>query len=272
MRKSFLHLVTLALVAMGFVACSVKSGCDSDEVKIALAESIKQEVGDEARINYDSFVNLPITSEDYMIQSGEVAKGTTFICEVDATISLKNNLIFRDVIKYAPQYDYNNKLYIKVVEGMPSKNRVQNLVVAVAVARADLAKAQKAIVAKVFADNIDVTKPKAPNGESWGEWIMKISGLHHKKWKAIDNGIYPIDRMEGRVCNYDVYFKKLPILWINTKTGAIHFNPSKLLGSIDDPILADFCSILKESFSGYFENDAYLKGWRKQDDKIISLK
>ena len=35
--------------------------------------------------------------------------------------------------------------------------------VQVATARSDLASAQKAIVAKVFADNIDPTKPKAPN-------------------------------------------------------------------------------------------------------------
>ena len=37
MRKSFL-LGTLALVAMGFVACSTKNSCDSGAVKSALAE------------------------------------------------------------------------------------------------------------------------------------------------------------------------------------------------------------------------------------------
>lgn len=273
MRKSLLHLIALALVAMGLVACSTKNSCDSSAVKNALAESIKQTVGNNAKINYDSFVKIPIESGDYMLHIGNLTKDTTFICEVDTTIDLKNNLIFRDSIKYAPQYDYNKKLYIKLIEPSSiSKNKVTNLINVVNIARFDLMEAQKAIVAIVFANNIDTAQPQAPNGELWGEWIMKVAKLNPKKWKAIGNGIYPIDRMNEVVCvDYDDNYQKLPpILWINTKTGDMHFNPSKFVkNNIGEPTLADFCLILKESFSGYFKKFGY---WPKDDDRIVPLK
>ena len=66
MRKSFLHLVAIILVAMGFIACSSTASCDSSEVKGALAQSIKQMVGNEAQINYDSFEKIPL--QDYAIE------------------------------------------------------------------------------------------------------------------------------------------------------------------------------------------------------------
>ena len=64
-----------------------------------------------------------------------------------------------------------------------------------ATARSDLASVQKAIVAKVFADNIDATatKPTDPNkpwGQqgaatmTWGEWIMQVGGLDGSRWKV----------------------------------------------------------------------------------------
>ena len=34
MRKSFLHLVAIILVAMGFIACSSTASCNSSEVKV----------------------------------------------------------------------------------------------------------------------------------------------------------------------------------------------------------------------------------------------
>lgn len=263
MRKSLLHLVALALVAMGLVACSTKNSCDSSAVKNALAESIKQTVGNNAKINYDSFVKIPIESGDYMLHIENLTKDTTFVCEVDTTIDLKNNLIFRDSIKYAPQYDYNKKLYVKLIEPSSiSKNKVTNLINVVNIARFDLMEVQMAIVAIVFANDIDTAQPQAPNGELWGEWIMKVGKLNPKKWKAIGNGIYPIDRMNGVVCvDYDDNYQELPpILWINTKTGDMHFNPSKLVkNNIGEPTLANFCLMLKESYSGY-------------DDRIVPLK
>ena len=62
----------------------------------------------------------------------------------------------------------------------------------VATARSDMAAAQKAIVAKVFADNIDTTasKPTDPNRpwgqgnemNSWSEWIVEVAGLDGSRW------------------------------------------------------------------------------------------
>ena len=63
----------------------------------------------------------------------------------------------------------------------------------VATARSDLASVQKAIVAKVFADNIDATasQPTDPNKpwgqgdkmENWGKWIIQVGGLEGSRWK-----------------------------------------------------------------------------------------
>lgn len=67
----------------------------------------------------------------------------------------------------------------------------------VATARSDMASAQKAVVAKVFADNIDVSQAKAPNPNmavrdqntanfslTWGEWIIEIAGLDKGRWST----------------------------------------------------------------------------------------
>ena len=64
----------------------------------------------------------------------------------------------------------------------------------VATARSDLASVQKAIVAKVFADNIDATasKPTDPNKpwgqgstmDNWGKWIMEVGGLDGSRWQV----------------------------------------------------------------------------------------
>ncbi len=62
----------------------------------------------------------------------------------------------------------------------------------VATARSDMASAQKAIVAKIFADNIDSTQKSAPNPNQkaagaaydmpWGDWIMEVAGLDGGRW------------------------------------------------------------------------------------------
>lgn len=57
----------------------------------------------------------------------------------------------------------------------------------VTTARSELASAQKAIVAKIFADNIDAKKQKAPHPNNpnqtieWGEWIMEVAKLNKKR-------------------------------------------------------------------------------------------
>ena len=67
----------------------------------------------------------------------------------------------------------------------------------VATARSDLSSAQKAIVAKVFADNIDATQANAPDPNkavrdqtnmtlSWGEWMVEVAGLDKGRWTPGD--------------------------------------------------------------------------------------
>ena len=68
----------------------------------------------------------------------------------------------------------------------------------VATTRSDLASVQKAIVAKVFADNIDATSADAfdPNMpwtqgqklQDWGEWIMLVGGLDGARWNVPRGG------------------------------------------------------------------------------------
>ena len=62
----------------------------------------------------------------------------------------------------------------------------------VATARSDMASAQKAIVAKIFADNIDSTQKQAPDPNqkaaganynmNWGDWIIEVAGLDGGRW------------------------------------------------------------------------------------------
>lgn len=103
----------------------------------------------------------------------------------------------------------------------------------VANTKIDMTKAQKAIIANVFVNAIDTKSAKAPTGESWGEWIMRISGISSRRWQVADDGIYLIGCDSG----------KTPLLWINTNMETMQFNPSKLK---DD---SDFCKLLKESYS-----------------------
>lgn len=120
----------------------------------------------------------------------------------------------------------------------------------IAMARSDMASAQKAIVAKVFAANIDVKKPKAPNPNplgadyiEWGEWIMEVAELDSMRWKASHNGVYAIDNStRKRKACYDR--SGLPVLWIDTNNGNMVFNPSKLSDSYDD----GFCEQLSRSY------------------------
>ena len=67
----------------------------------------------------------------------------------------------------------------------------------IATARSDMAAAQKAIVAKIFADNIDATaeKPYDPNRpwgqgatmNNWSEWIIDVAGLDGSRWGVYGN-------------------------------------------------------------------------------------
>lgn len=125
----------------------------------------------------------------------------------------------------------------------------------IATARTDIASAQKAIISKVFADNIDIMEPKAPNGESWGEWILEVAGLDSVRWAVSNLGVYPIDVSTKTAC-YDE--SKTPLLWLNPRTGNMHFNPSKLAVDSDK---SKFCKGLKDSY----------KNTKANGDKIIDM-
>ena len=121
----------------------------------------------------------------------------------------------------------------------------------VATARSDLASAMKAVVAKVFADNIDTTQSKAPNPLGadyieWGEWIIEVAGLDSSRWKASGNGVYIIDnnKKKRKAC-YDR--SGLPLLWIDTSKGNMVFNPSKLSDNYDKKNNG-FCEDLRDSY------------------------
>ena len=104
----------------------------------------------------------------------------------------------------------------------------------------------------------DTKSPKAPNGKSWGEWLAeeaknifgygfsrpnsqkaferfqearKAYEKEADRWTIFDNGISPKGCDKGEV----------PLLWIDTKTGDVHFNPSKLSGG-------GFCNKLRDSY------------------------
>ena len=119
----------------------------------------------------------------------------------------------------------------------------------VATARSDISSAQKSIAAKVFADNINPTKSKAPNGKSWGEWIIEIAWLDKNRWKSFGtNGVYPIDIKANRAC-YDE--SELPLLWINPRDSTMNFNPSRLSDNYGKK--NGFCENLRDSYVS--END-----------------
>ena len=126
----------------------------------------------------------------------------------------------------------------------------------IATARSDIASAQKAIIAKVFADNIDVRQPKAPNGESWGEWILEVAMLDSTRWAVSNLGVYPIDTISTKTACYDE--NKTPLIWINPRTGNMHFNPSKLAVDSDK---SKFCKELRDRYK-----DAKTNG-----DKVVPL-
>ncbi len=128
----------------------------------------------------------------------------------------------------------------------------------IATARSDVSSIQKQIISKVFADNMidKLMQPKAPNGESWGEWIMEVAGLDSGRWAVGKLGVYPIDIISTQTACYDD--SKTPLIWINPRTGSMHFNPSKLALDSDK---SKFCKGLRDSYK-----DAKTNG-----DKVVPL-
>lgn len=84
---------------------------------------------------------------------------------------------------------------------------------------------------------------------------MEIAMLDSTRWAVSDLGIYPIDESTKIAC-YDE--SKMPLLWINPRTGKMHFNPSKL--AVDNN-KSKFCNGLKDSY----------KNAKANGDKIIDI-
>ncbi|WP_181881727.1 type II secretion system protein [Helicobacter sp. MIT 14-3879] len=135
----------------------------------------------------------------------------------------------------------------------------------VATARSDLASVQKAVVAKVFADNIDPTASKVPapndptksNMITWGEWLIEVGGLDRSRWQvnnnnpiigiATTNGIGPMgngtlnDGTAGRVyCGM--------ILGIDTNNGTLEFQPQNI-NRVSGSGSGTFCLLLSASYA-----------------------
>ena len=143
----------------------------------------------------------------------------------------------------------------------------------VATARSDMASAQKAIVAKVFADNIDATSSKAPDPnksvqsqdgnftKDWGDWIIEVSGLDGGRWAkggnpitaatglSVEqaNGIQPIGNVQTQQggkrggCGM--------ILGVNTSEGILVFAPNNIGGdNVKVEKATNFCYSLKTSY------------------------
>ena len=145
----------------------------------------------------------------------------------------------------------------------------------VATARSDMASVQKAIVAKVFADNIDATasKPTDPNkpwGQAgaqtmtWGEWIMQVGGLDGGRWATVtkgttlsnitikdNNGIEAIGNVSGANKSGRGGCGMLLGIDAGGGSGAMVFDPSKMSndsvgGSERD---SSFCQVFKKSYN-----------------------
>ncbi|RDU58221.1 hypothetical protein CQA44_12320, partial [Helicobacter sp. MIT 14-3879] len=134
----------------------------------------------------------------------------------------------------------------------------------VATARSDLASVQKAVVAKVFADNIDPTASKVPapndptksNMITWGEWLIEVGGLDRSRWIVGGNRLaaYNVDQQNGIAPVGNVADSTKPgspskgdcgmILGISSR-GTLEFQPNNLGGQNR----GTFCDLLKASYA-----------------------
>lgn len=134
----------------------------------------------------------------------------------------------------------------------------------VATLRSDASATTKAIVAKVFADNLDTTHSKAPHPNdttktysiSWNEWILEVGGLDRSRWiqasalknaynNTADRGISPDSRYFKGIqypCGSSAMIEIL-------KDGNLYFNPGAL--ATDTSIKSnepELCKQLRKSY------------------------
>ena len=129
----------------------------------------------------------------------------------------------------------------------------------VAMARSDIASVLKAIPARVFAENLDVTATKPDGFSNWGEWMIDTGGLDKGRWKAIDkagggaqgSGIEPMGNVKTQQgqnqtggCGH--------IIQLDTTKGELVFDPNQISG-VNGGVnsggnAGTFCKALKESY------------------------
>ena len=198
-------IVVLGLLALGFSACG--GSCKSGDVQDEVVKKVKTMYPN----SNPKLTNIKMTdsdSEDKSVQCKANIKGV----EGD-TLS----------VEYTA---YNEGDKVSVSTSIHSM---------VGDIRNDVRSIQSAVIAKVFADNTDTKTPKAPNGKSWGEWIMEVAKLDNAKWVVVQNGVAFKDCNKGET----------PFVWINQKDGAIYISPSKLAG---EGKMEAFCKNLSESY------------------------
>ena len=99
--------------------------------------------------------------------------------------------------------------------------------------RRDIDAIRKIVVAKVFAEDVKIKTPKAPNGKEWGEWMLESAMIDSGKWAVVQNGISPKDCNKGET----------PLITIDNEY--LYFNPSKIAG---EGKMEAFCKGLSESY------------------------
>ena len=188
-----------------------------------------------------------------------ISKGADMNTTIELNATTMNIL---DLAEVYEKYDIAEFLHKKGAKALLSKAEQQQaqIYMQVATAREEMANAMKAIVAKVFKDNINTKAPKAPDPNKpfvfiptmeWGEWIMQVSKIPRDRYIPANNGIYIMSHKQAitketknvTVCGYG----DMPLLlWINPKTGAMHFNPSKMSSNLKRD---DFCGELRYSYT-----------------------
>ena len=204
-----LKIFVLGFIALGFVACDGSPSCKSGEVKDEVIKKVKS-------MYPDSNPKLTNISTENSLKEEKVG-AQMLECKADIS-NLDEDIL---------SVNYN---VLKLGDKVEVSTRIASS--AVAATRSEIANAQRAIVAKVFADNIDTTKPTAPKGKSWGEWIMEINKLDANKWQSTANGVILKD------CGGES-----PLISIDSK-GIMHFKPSTL------PSDNALCKGLSNSYKG----------------------
>lgn len=188
-----LKICVLGFMALGFVACDGSPSCKSGEVKDEVIKKVKSMYPNS---------NPKLTNITTANSLKEEKVGAQMLeCKADVS-NLDEDIL---------SVNYN---VLKLGDKVQVSTSVES---AVAKLRSEIANAQRTIVAKVFADNVNTKSPTAPKGKSWGEWIMEVNKFDANKWQVSANGVILKD------CGGEN-----PLISIDSKTGIMHFKPSTL--------------------------------------------